>query len=162
MSEWSGILIELGPYCCLFIFSIIVFIIPIFTGQYFERKHLRDLQRREDLIRNRILIHNRKRPYVASARDPIMVSGTVVIAADRFKTWLAKWRQIVGGRMGSLEPIVDRARREALLRAAETALGQGCSELGNIRYSFASLKWAHPQQKELMICVIVFGTAYRG
>ena len=110
----------------------------------------------------KIKIHNRRTPVTRDVRRMECVSGSVVLGADRFKTWLARWRQLVGGRMGSLEPVVERARREALLRAAEKAESMGYTELGNIRYQFASLKRNDPRQRELLVSVMVYGTAYSG
>lgn len=156
------VIFELGMYTCMLIFSLLLFIVPIFTGQIIERNHFRKIRKREEALRGRILIHNRKTPVMRDVRRIQFVSGSVVIGADRFKTWLARWRQIVGGRMGSLEPVVERARREALLRAAEKAVSMGYSELGNIRYQFASLKRNDTRQKELLVSVMVYGTAYFG
>jgi len=155
-------LLQLLPYICFSIFSVLLFIVTIFTGQIIERSHFRDIRKREKALKGRILIHNRKSPVTVDIRRMECVSGSVVIAADRFKTWLARWRQVVGGRMGSLEPVVERARREALLRTAEKAVSMGYSELGNIRYQFTSLKRNNPQQKELLVSVMVYGTAYSG
>lgn len=152
--------LELGPYCCLLFLSLMFLIVPAFTGRYFERKHLRELGEREKRLFGSMIIHNRRYPYSKGELQARMYSGEVVIAADRFKTWLARWRQLIGGKMGSLAPVVERARREALLRAAERAKSDGYTELGNIRYNTASLKWANPRARELLICVQVFGTAY--
>ena len=155
-------LFELFLYASMLIFSLLLFIVPIFTGQIIERKHLRDLRKREERLRGRILIHNRRTPVTQNVRRMQCVSGSVVIGADRFKTWLARWRQVVGGKMGSLEPVLERARKEALMRTAEKAVSMGYSELGNIRYQFSSLKRNNPQQKELLVSVMVYGTAYSG
>ena len=159
MSELS-LFIEISPYCCLLFLALLFLLVPAFTGRYFERKHLKELDERERELKGSILVHNRKHPFIEGNVEARMYSGEVVIAADRFKTWLARWRQLVGGKIGSLAPVVERARREALLRAAEKASSDGFTELGNVRYNTASLKWANPQAKELLICVQVFGTAY--
>lgn len=151
--------------CCLYVFVLIViplvlFIIPMITGQIIERKHFKDLQVREAEIRKKVIVHNRRSPLITRPVKMTLVAGEVCIGADRFKTWLAGFRQIVGGRMGSLAPVVERARREALLRALESAAAQGYTEVGNIRYTTANLKWNAPKQRELLISVMAYGTAY--
>jgi uncharacterized protein YbjQ (UPF0145 family) len=151
--------------CCFYVFIFVIlplalFIIPMITGQLIERKHFKELEAREAVIRQKILVHNKKHPVMGAPRKMTVVAGEVCIGADRFKTWLAGWRQIFGGKMGSLAPVVERARREALLRVLETAAEQGYSEVGNIRYNTANLKWNAPKQKELLILVQAYGTAY--
>lgn len=151
--------------CCLYVFVLIViplvlFIIPMITGQIIERKHFKDLQVREAEIRKKVIVHNRRSPLITRPVKMTLVAGEVCIGADRFKTWLAGFRQIVGGRMGSLAPVVERARREALLRALESAAAEGYTEVGNIRYTTANLKWNAPKQRELLISVMAYGTAY--
>ena len=151
--------------CCFYVFVLIIlplilFIIPMITGQIIERKHLKELAAREAEIRKKVIVHNRKSPLMTRPAKMTLVAGEVCIGADRFKTWLAGFRQLVGGQMKSLAPVVERARREALLRALETAAKQGYTEVGNIRSSTANLKWNAPKQKELLISVMAYGTAY--
>lgn len=153
--------------CCLFFIGIPIFIglamflIPMISGKMIENKHIRDLNNRERELFGKILVHNRKTPTISSSSQSILVAGDVCIGADRFKTWLAGWRQLVGGRMGSLAPVIERARREASLRMIESAAKLGCTEVGNIRYSTANLKWNSRQQKELLISVTAYGTGYK-
>jgi uncharacterized protein YbjQ (UPF0145 family) len=133
--------------CCLanfglplFIFAV-VFFIPMIAGRIIEKNHFQSLQQREEALKGKVLIHNRKRPTMSQPENSILVAGEVCIGADRFKTWLAKWRQLVGGKMGSLAPVVERARREATLRMIESAVEKGCKEVGNISFSTSHLKW---------------------
>jgi uncharacterized protein YbjQ (UPF0145 family) len=152
--------------CCLFLLFLIIilplagFLIPAIWGMITEKNHLKDLEQREANIKEKMVVHNRKRPMMPNPRKTTVVAGEVCIGADRFKTWLAKWRQLVGGRMGSLAPVVERARREATLRMIENAQKQGFTEVGNVRYTTANLKWNVPQQKELLITVTAYGTAW--
>ena len=50
-----------------------------------------------------------------------LVQGSVVISTDYFKKIMAGLRNIFGGRVTSYESLVDRARREAVLRMKEAA-----------------------------------------
>ncbi|MGA1872759.1 MAG: YbjQ family protein [Thermoplasmatota archaeon] len=150
---------------CFYVFILVIiplalFIGPAITGQIFERKHFKELESREAEIRGRIISHNRRTPIMKHPARMTIVAGEVCIGADRFKTWIAGFRQLVGGKMGSLSPVVERARREALLRVLESAAKQGFTEVGNIRYTTANLKWNAPKQKELLISVMAYGTAY--
>ncbi|MGA1793282.1 MAG: YbjQ family protein [Thermoplasmatota archaeon] len=151
--------------CCFYVFFLVIvplalFVVPMITGQIIERKHFKELEAREAEIRRKVLVHNRRTPVITRPARMTVVAGEVCIGADRFKTWLAGFRQLVGGRMGSLSPVVERARREALLRALESAAKEGYTEVGNLRYTTANLKWNAPKQKELLISVMAYGTAY--
>ena len=151
--------------CYLYVFALVIiplvfFIVPMISGKIIENRHFKDLEAREAKIRKKVMVHNRISFIIPRPSRMTMVAGEVCIGADRFKTWLAGFRQLIGGRMGSLAPVVERARREALLRALESAYDQGYTEVGNIRYTTANLKWNAPKQKDLLICVMAYGTAY--
>lgn len=156
-----------GDVVCCFCFiilpaliSLLVFVIPMITGTIIEKKHLEDLDRREAAIKSKVFFHCRKRPVMMAPKRVGMVSGSVTIGVDTFKTWLAKWRQVFGGKMGSLLPVLERARREALLRALEQAHKEGFTEVGNIRMSWIDIGKFDPKQKTLMTSVVVYGTAF--
>ncbi len=73
-------------------------------------------------------------PEVVSTR---LVSGSVVISVDYFKAFLAGLRNIFGGRVSAYETLVDRARREAVLRMKEDA---GTAErIANLRVETSTL-----------------------
>jgi len=153
-------MLETVCYASAAFISLALFLTAIVAGTIIERNHLGQLDRREEALRGKLLIHNRKRVMLSTPSRCQMVVGEAVIGADRFKTWLARWRQLVGGRMGSLEPVVERARREALLRAAEKAYAAGYTELANVRFSMVSFKVGDQRQRELMVGVQAYGTAF--
>ena len=55
------------------------------------------------------------------SKDAASASSRVVISLDHFKRFLAGLRALVGGRIRSYETLLDRARREALMRMKEAA-----------------------------------------
>ena len=68
-----------------------------------------------------------------------MVQGNVVISIDYFKRFLAGLRMIFGGRIRAYESLVDRARREALLRMRRAARDMGAAYVFNVRMETASI-----------------------
>ena len=54
-----------------------------------------------------------------------MVYGSAVISIDYFKRFLGGLRNIFGGELSSFETVLDRARREAILRMKEMAGNAG-------------------------------------
>tara|TARA_Y100001934_G_C12303925_1_gene751413 strand:- start:612 stop:893 length:282 start_codon:yes stop_codon:yes gene_type:complete len=65
--------------------------------------------------------------------------GSVVISLDYFKRFLAGLRSLVGGRVGSYESLLDRARRESLLRMKEVAIKGGYDAVINVRFETSRL-----------------------
>ena len=127
--------------------GIIVYAIPpvvllglgYFIGTSVESAHLRNLMRREAAMRH-IGLTNLKRP-VGSGQvlHAEFVNGQSVIASDYFKTFLAGWRNIFGGRVRSYERLLMRARREALVRLLEEADRMGAGEVCNIRFETSTI-----------------------
>ena len=62
-----------------------------------------------------------------------LVNGSVVVSVDYFKRFLAGLRQLIGGRVKSYESILDRARREAVLRLKADAIARGYNAVVNVR-----------------------------
>ena len=58
-------------------------------------------------------------------RSARLVSGSAVISVDYFKRILFSLRNIFGGNVKSYESLLERARREALLRMKELARERG-------------------------------------
>ena len=49
------------------------------------------------------------------------VVGSVVVSIDHFKRFIAGWKLMFGGELSTYSPLLDRGRREALLRMKEGA-----------------------------------------
>ncbi|MEC4672645.1 MAG: heavy metal-binding domain-containing protein [Nitrospirota bacterium] len=96
-------------------------------------------------------IHERERKFLplptTSSKKPIgdvgliiraeLVTGSVVISVDYFKRILAGLRNIVGGPLQPFETLLDRARREAILRLKETC--PGATQVINLRIETSSI-----------------------
>lgn len=95
-----------------------------FAGSYAERKHYKSIEKREaeyqSLPVSTMRKLNRKDRVVRERR---LVMGNCCVSVDYFKRILAGLRNIFGGEMGSYSSLIDRARREAILRAIEQAEG---------------------------------------
>jgi uncharacterized protein YbjQ (UPF0145 family) len=82
----------------------------------------------------------------------------VVISLDYFKRILAGLRNIFGGEISSYETLIDRARREAILRMKERS--KGASIILNVRIETSSIGQSANQRKTVgSIEAIAYGTA---
>ena len=99
------------------IIILVLFGLGYFIGSMNERKHFKSIESREKRSARLPVVTMdksiREGEIVTSSR---MVTGNAVISIDYFKRVLAALRNIFGGEVASYESLVDRARREALLR----------------------------------------------
>ena len=84
-------------------------------------------------------------PAVASRLVPpnqcrqVLVWGNVTVSVDYFKRMLSALHWVFGGNVTSYETLLDRARREALLRMKEAAAERGANLVLNVKYETASV-----------------------
>lgn len=148
-------LIELGP-------PLVLLTAAYFTGRFIEVQHYRDIRRREIRWRNLAAVTFRQIPKSWSVEDATLVTGSVVISVDHFKRFLAGLRMIFGGRVRSYESLLDRARREAMLRLKEAAAERGCSAIVNVRLETSRMASSRRKGKATAgVEVLAFGTGLR-
>lgn len=123
--------------------DLIVFIVLLGLGYGFgrlaESSHYRSIKRREQAFRNILVIAARFPPPDLVARNTRLVAGNVVISVDYFKRFLAGLRNVFGGRVRSYESLLDRARREAILRMKAQARALGADMVFNIKLETSSI-----------------------
>ena len=90
----------------------------------------------------------------------ILVASSVVIGCDYFREFIANLRNIFGGNVSTYESIMDRGRREALLRIREQALKQDANIVVNIKLETIILD-PLGSKKHPKICLTAYGTAIK-
>ena len=92
------------------------------AGTWAEKRHYRSIAEREQATINlpAVTLKSVNIPE-HKIRSTRLVYGSAVISVDYFKRILASLRNIFGGTVKSYESLIDRARREALLRMKEMA-----------------------------------------
>jgi uncharacterized protein YbjQ (UPF0145 family) len=118
---------------------VVLLLVGLVFGRASERRHFRDIERREALLRDVLVFSERRPPADREFRDAALVVGSVVIAEDYFKRIAAALRGLVGGRVSVYESLMDRGRREAVLRMKEEARRRGATMVFNVRFETASL-----------------------
>jgi uncharacterized protein YbjQ (UPF0145 family) len=108
-------------------------------GRYAEKKHYRSIIAREKELNSLPAIATRIIPQTTKPYASKLVAGNVVISVDYFKRLIAGLRNLVGGRVTSYETLIDRARREAILRMKENAESQGAEMIFNIKFETSSI-----------------------
>lgn len=136
-------------------------VVPVILGYFFgraaEAKHYRSIIRREkDWLH---LPATSLRTVLDAARPverSVLVHGSMVVSIDYFKRAVAALRSIVGGTVASHETLLDRARREAVLRLKESC--PGAHEIVNLRLETSSISGNAPGSIGA-VEVLAYGTA---
>lgn len=147
----------LGPLFQLLI-PILLLIVGYVAGRYAETRHYRSIQQRERMLRNVMVFSERFPPPQDPPPGSALVSGSVVISIDFFKQFVGGLRMLVGGRLVSHESLVDRARREAILRMKQQARDRGADRIFNVKIETASISKG-ARQTIGSIEVLAYGTA---
>jgi len=129
-------------------------------GQLNEKAHYRSIRQREEQLRGLALIASKILPDEFMPCDVQLVAGNAVISVDFFKKFVATLRMLVGGRVRSYESLIDRARREALLRMRAQANEFGAQYVFNIKTETCSM-YKGRRNSIGAVEVLAYGTAVR-
>ena len=103
------------------------------VGRRNEMRHFHSLRTRERHLQKVLTFGTKTPPDLLSPQECLLVSGGAVISSDYFKQFAGMLRSVVGGRMSVYETLLDRARREAVLRMKEQALRAGYRMIVNVK-----------------------------
>ena len=140
-------------------FLLALLVVGYAFGRLAERRHYRSILLREDALRRIPAIATKFLPDDAGA-ETFMVTGSVVVSVDYFKRFFASLRLLVGGRLTSYESLVDRARREAILRMKDQARRRGADAVFNVKLETASISKGS-RDSVGSVEVLAYGTALR-
>jgi len=135
-----------------------IFVVLLVSGYFFgriaEKRHFKSIIKREGV--NSVI------PAIASRHPPTdqpyhqhLVGGSVVIGSDYFKSFMSGLINILGGRVTPFESLLDRARREAMLRMKEAARQRNAAYIFNVKYDTTRIAMGKVAAME----VFVYGTA---
>lgn len=145
--------------------NIVVFLVTLlvafFVGEWIERRHYRSIRSREGRWQRLPAITFRSIPKSWEVMDTGMVMGSTVVSVDYFKRFLAGLRMIFGGRVRSYESLLDRARREALLRLKKSAMDHGYHAVVNVRLETARMANGRGGQGTAGVEILAFGTGLK-
>ena len=127
-------------------------------GRLAERRHYRSILKREDELNDLIVVTCKTLPDSLGAPRTELVMGNVVVSVDYFKRFVAHLRMVFGGRVHTYESLIDRGRREAILRMQERAREQGASMIFNMRFETSSISKGS-RQSVGSVEVLAYGTA---
>ncbi|MDR2152304.1 MAG: YbjQ family protein [Helicobacteraceae bacterium] len=122
----TALIVQLIPFAVLLI-------IGFAFGAIAEKRHYRSIIAREKRLSVILTFSQKTPPPMDSAPRVKLVVGSVVVSSDYFRSVSAFLRGIFGGRIRSYESLLDRARREAVLRMKQSADEFGAKQIYNVK-----------------------------
>lgn len=130
------------------------------TGRYFEQNHYKRIREKEAYFREKIEVVAHGKFYTSEfAKNPQLLEGNVVVASDYFKNFIAAAVSIIGGRVKTYETLLDRGRREAVIRLLEKAEAVGANKVINLRIDAVNVNNTHGKKGMPIIECFAYGTA---
>lgn len=149
----------LGDYWAPLFFNVglplILLAVGYFAGRTLEMRHYASIRQRERELQSVLALNTRYVPEGVDALGSTVVSGSVVVSSDYFKTFVAGFRTLFGGRFRGFETLLERARREALIRMKLEAQKAGSSLVIGVRFHTTKVTGSQTPSVE----VLAFGTA---
>ena len=136
---------------------ILLFAAGWFFGSRHERQHLAQLSIAEQEL-SHIMVSSERFyvPKLVANTEGELVLGSVVIAQDYFKMIIARVLSIFGKNLTTYETLLDRARREALVRMRTEAQAKGYNHIYGLRLEVSNIN-----QLGSMVEAIAYGTAVK-
>lgn len=131
------------------------------TGNLIEHRHFKRIRKQELLFKDMLTTNFENIPYSWNASEARLVTSNVVISLDYFKRFVANLRKFFGGNIVTYEPLMDRARREAVLRLKEKARRRGYNAIINLRLETSQIANSLTPKQTAGVEILAYGTAIK-
>lgn len=131
---------------------VVLLVVGYTVGTKREKSHFADITKREREFLNISVRAEYEAEY--ENVDVQLVCSSVVVASDYFKAVAVGFRSLIGGQVRSQETLMDRARRECLLRLKQQAAEFGAYEIIGYRVLMTSLD-------QIGVELMAYGTAIK-
>lgn len=129
------------------------------TGTIIEKRHYKDIIKREIALIKKPIINAGAKTWNSKKKIKKieLVTGEVVISGDYFKNFAATLKSFFGGRLTSFESVLDRGRREAILRMRENA--KDSNFIINAKIESVMINDYYTNNSVPQCAIIAYGTA---
>lgn len=139
--------------------SAVLIVLGFTVGGFVERRHFKRLAVAEAALSDMLVTDLTVLPYGTATQLCGLVTGEVVIASDYFKTVAAKIKGLFGGELRTFETMIERARREALVRLVTHAKEIGANRVYNVRFESSNIGAVRRNKASAMVELCAYGTA---
>ncbi len=99
---------------------IALLVLGFIAGKVAESRHYRNIREREQKLLGVPAVSWKTLSDPRPIAEVVLTTGSVVVSVDHYKRFLMVFRKIFGGEIRSYASLIDRGRREALLRMKES------------------------------------------
>lgn len=138
---------------------IALLVVGYLVGTGREQAHLRTLDERERQYASVMKVNVRSLPENWDVKHAGLVQGQAVIATDYFKSFRMKARNFFGGEAHGMQTLMQRARREAVIRMVEEATALGANAVWNIRIETSEMGQSMGNKGACIAEAYAYGTA---
>lgn len=131
------------------------------VGSWLEKKHYKDIKKRERQTLHIPMVSFGAKQKIPLAKEANLFLGSVVVSADYFKMFTSSLRNLLGGRVIAYETLLDRGRREAILRMKEQAIAWGATQILNVRLETSTIGNNNGNGGLVSVEVIAYGTGIK-
>lgn len=129
---------------------LVVFILIAVEARNREKQHYQDIRQREVLTMDLPVFSEKLSLQSQYIKGTKFVMSSITMSDDLFKYIWASMKTTFGGRIEPYELIVDRARREAILRLKESCIDAD---------AIVNIQFCHSSIKRRLVEMVVYGTA---
>lgn len=130
-------------------------------GSIIEKRHYSSIQEREQKFKNIVILSDTDLKEAGNTEwNGIMMTGGTAVSIDAFKKLMAGFVNLFGGRVKSYESLIDRARREAILRLKQKAYDAEYNAIINLRVETSSIT-KNAKQSVGSVEAFAYGTAVK-
>lgn len=134
-------------------------VVCYFTGNIIEKNHYKKIKAMENaLYKSPCLTYGKSFARDTKIKNSFLVSSSVVIGCDYFKSFLAGLKNFFGGNVSAYESVLDRGRREAILRIRKYAKENSAHAIINTKIETVMLDPLGATQNP-KVCITAYGTA---
>jgi len=136
---------------------LLLIIIGRVVGSRIERMHYESILEREARFEKQPAYSTKRFEAPASIGSAHLAIGSVVVSVDHFKRFVSGFRMLIGGEVRGYSSLIERARREAILRMKESQ--PDADAYINTRIETSSISSTTGNQGMGTIEVLAYGTA---
>jgi len=125
--------------------DLIIFIVLLWTWYAFwsmaEKKHYKQIKQKESELKN-IVVLSKYDAKILDIKWTELVTWSIVLSIDFFKNFISWFVNFFGWEMTAYESILDRARRDTLVKIKEKAKKNWFNAIANLKLETSSIsKW---------------------
>ena len=136
---------------------LVLIVIGKVVGASIERAHFTSIGEREARFARQPALTTKQVEIETPVRSAELALGSVVVSVDHFKRFVSSFRMLIGGEVRSYSSLIDRARREAVLRMKESR--PDADAYVNVRLETSTISSTTGDEGTGTIEVLAYGTA---